>query len=173
MLLDLGNPAQRRRPWHRHFPAHRESQRHPHHGDPHAGRPVAAVPKTRRPPCRQRLRLTAGFPSRRMAIPATTPPSSPMARLARSRSVVVAPPGEAADYLALAAAPPGFGNQIGPTHRSRRRRRPRHRRSRRHPLGRATADSRAAGNMDRFLTDGGQIVFSSARHPVERHISSI
>lgn len=27
------------------------------------------------------------------------------------RSVIVAPPGEAADYLALAAAPPGFGNQ--------------------------------------------------------------
>jgi hypothetical protein len=27
------------------------------------------------------------------------------------KSVIVAPPGEAADYLALAAAPPGFGNQ--------------------------------------------------------------
>ncbi len=27
------------------------------------------------------------------------------------KSIVVAPPGEAADYLALAAAPPGFGNQ--------------------------------------------------------------
>lgn len=27
------------------------------------------------------------------------------------KSIIVAPPGEAADYLALAAAPPGFGNQ--------------------------------------------------------------
>jgi hypothetical protein len=28
------------------------------------------------------------------------------------KSVIVAPPGETADYLALAAAPPGFGNQV-------------------------------------------------------------
>src|SRR5690606_5138396 len=28
------------------------------------------------------------------------------------KSLVVAPPGETADYLALAAAPPGFGNSV-------------------------------------------------------------
>ena len=52
------------------------------------------------------------------------------------KSVIVAPAGETADYLALAAAPPGFGNQTRPARRSRQRRLPHHRRPRRHPLGR-------------------------------------
>ncbi len=75
------------------------------------------------------------------------------------KSVVVAPAGEAADYLALAAAPPGFGNQA--TQR----------------VDPATAASLATGDLaailwaaplptgpaqetvSRFLTSGGHVIF--------------
>ena len=55
------------------------------------------------------------------------------------KSLIVAPAGESADYLALAAAPPGFGNLSSPPRRSGRSRRCHHPGSHRHPLGRAAA----------------------------------
>jgi hypothetical protein len=75
------------------------------------------------------------------------------------KSIIVAPPGEAADYLALAAAPPGFGNQhserINPA-----------------PAISLTTDGvstilwaaplpsgTAAEQVSRFLAAGGQVVF--------------
>ena len=75
------------------------------------------------------------------------------------KSLVVAPPGEAADYLALAAAPPGFGNQHA---------------ERVDPSQIATLTTNdistllwaaplpggaAAEQVSRFLTAGGQVIF--------------
>lgn len=75
------------------------------------------------------------------------------------KSVIVAPAGEAADYLALSAAPPGFGNQtaerIDPEALSN------------HPLGDVStmlwAGPLPTGSIyevvSRFLTSGGHVIF--------------
>lgn len=81
------------------------------------------------------------------------------------KSLVVAPPGEAADYLALAAAPPGFGNQTA---------------ERIDPAAFAAASTgdismilwaaplpsgNRAAMLERFLTAGGQVLIIPTADP--------
>lgn len=83
------------------------------------------------------------------------------------KSVIVAPPGETADYLALAAAPPGFGNQIT---------------QRIDPTNAATLNPAdlstilwaaplptgpAYETIERFLIAGGQVIFFPPGNPSE------
>ncbi len=93
------------------------------------------------------------------------PPSSPMARPARSNRSSFPPPEKAADYLALAAAPPGFGNlstqRVDPAQAATA----------------ITADLAAilwaaplptgatAEAVQRFLTSGGQVLFLAPGGP--------
>lgn len=90
-----------------------------------------------------------------------------------AKSLIVSAPGEAADYLALAAAPPGFGNlsatRVDPAQAA----------------SAITADlacilwaaplptGSAADAVQRFLTSGGQVVFLPAGNPADTSFADL